>query len=135
MWPFKKKTEESEARPRRELIQVADDVRVENGPRMVHAEATEQLLSNLKTHSDYRVGGRDALGRVIQVGKEIDYLDYRGKWVWYLYQEVDHPVDHLGRFVSEGGGDGTRKRYVRVGQFATRAEALAEAKKEAVWQR
>jgi hypothetical protein len=71
---------------KREMLEFGTTVRVENGPARKHAIATRDLLDNAVTASHYFEGSRDAMGKIIQLGQQMTYLDYKGTWVWYVYQ-------------------------------------------------
>jgi hypothetical protein len=71
---------------KREFIEIGETVRVENGPARKTAVATEELLDDAVTASHYAVGEWDAMGKPIVLGEPMTYLDYRGEWVWYVYQ-------------------------------------------------
>jgi hypothetical protein len=94
----------------RELIEIGTMVRVENGPARKTAVANEALLDDRMTATHYQVGRPDAMGKIIELGKEITYLDYRGEWVWYIYQR-----------------DEQQQRWLPAGVEKTKAAALAVA--------
>jgi hypothetical protein len=71
---------------KRELIKIGITIRVENGPARKTAVATEELLDDAVTASHYKVGEKDAMGKPIVLGAPMTYLDYKGEWVWYVYQ-------------------------------------------------
>jgi hypothetical protein len=92
----------------REMIQVSDTVRVENGPALREAIATPELLDNSITKAHYQVGAQDAMGKVIALGETMQYLDYFAPFVWYIYQ-------HNG------------ERYLELTARTNKAEALTFA--------
>ena len=71
------------------MIQIGAGVRIESGPARKTAIATKELLDDRVTARHYRNGAKDALGKRIELGKPMDYLDYRSGPVWYVYQEED----------------------------------------------
>lgn len=136
---MKKPTNES-------LVQVNDRIRVEWGPARKKAKATEELLSDQKTAPHYKVGTKDALGKPIKVGEDMDYLDYKADYVWYIYilQLEEGPLSDQERQLIVGkpekdrsddqkqklkSGKVMNQRYVMVGHKANRDEAMAEAQK------
>jgi hypothetical protein len=93
------------------MIEIGGTVRIEPGPRLVRAEATEELLANDATADHYFAGERDtgmtdnddnpvmhtgidAEANPIEVGKEMAYLDWLAfqkdgdgrDQVYYVYQ-------------------------------------------------
>lgn len=68
------------------MVDIGDRVRVERGPRMVTAIATEELLDDNVTAGHYKVGGFDKLGKPIVLGQEFTYLDWLGPHVFHLYE-------------------------------------------------
>ena len=58
-----------------------------------------------------KVGLKDAMGKPIVLGEEMTYLDYKGEWVWYIYQ-----------WDEEAG------RWLPAGAESSKAAALAVAK-------
>lgn len=92
-----------------DLIEISDTVRIERGRPRRSAIATEELLSNEVTASHYAVGERDAAGEVIELGKEMEYIDWLSEeLVWYIYRH-----------------DG--ERFQRIGWRSGEAEAVAFA--------
>lgn len=77
---------------KRELIEIGESVRVENGPARKTEIASVALLDDAVTASHYKEGAVDAMGKPIVLGEPMTYLDYRGKWVWYVYQLRDDPA-------------------------------------------
>jgi len=95
-----------------QIKQISPRVRVEPGPVVREEECTEALLADEKTAKHYQltpkdpatgdfyrddkgghIGSRDAIGRPIELGKPMRYLDYRGPRVWKIYLWEDHD-DH-----------------------------------------
>jgi hypothetical protein len=79
-----------------DMILIGANVRIEQGPPMVTAKATAELLADAKTASHYAVGKRDALGKPIVLGEDFTYLDWggndaEGKRVYYVFEKVDIP--------------------------------------------
>lgn len=70
-----------------------DQVRVEKGPQLRRAKATEAILADDKTAPHYQLGARDSFGKVIEEGKEFAYLDVFGDPVWYLFEKVELAED------------------------------------------
>lgn len=67
------------------LTEIDGKVRVEIGPPRKREVATEELLSDEVTASHYQVGKPDALNKPIVIGEEMDYLDWKGLWVYHVY--------------------------------------------------
>lgn len=69
------------------LFELDGKYRMEVGPPLVHAVATEKLLSDEVTARHYKEGALDAKNKTIVIGEEMDFLDWKnkGKWVWYMY--------------------------------------------------
>lgn len=72
---------------------VGENVRIEAGPKLVTATATEELLHNDRTADHYQVGLRDAKGIPIKLGKEMSYLEWGGgktepNITYYIYKKV-----------------------------------------------
>ena len=100
------------------LCSLADDqVRVEIGPQIVEIDCTPENLDNRVTHANYRVGGRDAYGRIImrdQVSGQVDdslgsvnagekmaVVDWRERLapkVWKVYQQQDGRFQKVAEF-------------------------------------
>lgn len=68
------------------LVDLSDYVRVEDGPLRRTEIATEELLSDEVTARHYQVGKPDAAGNIITLGKEMTFLDFKAKRVWYVYK-------------------------------------------------
>ena len=96
------------------LCSFEEKVRIEKGPQLVTLECNKENLSDAVTMPHYRIGGRDALGRVIcperasprrdfiadpgppdltlgkvSIGEDMICVDWRCKfkpWVWKIYQ-------------------------------------------------
>jgi hypothetical protein len=45
--------------------------------------------------------GKDAANEAIEIGKPMEYLDYRGSWVWYVYKEQECMLDEKGRITDD----------------------------------
>jgi len=94
------------------ITQISPRVRVEPGPVRRVAVATKELLSDEATARHYLAGAFDAAGKPIEEGKEMTYLDYRGKRVFKVY-------------LLEPAEDG--ERYVWQSEHDTYEAAVAEA--------
>jgi len=97
------------------IINVGDNYRIEPGPALVKAVATEELLNNANTAEHYHApierpdGGttfaKDSFGQPIIVGEEFHYLDHggteaEGKTVYYVYKKT--PVNFTDEFLKGG---------------------------------
>jgi|OM-RGC.v1.026549661 hypothetical protein len=121
------------------LVQISPRVRIERGPVVKEAEATEALLDDRVTADHYKVtpkdpetgdfprdkhgnvkGPKDAIGRPIELGKPMRYLDWKGQHAWKVYMWVDNE-DH-----PQGGW------YVYQHEHRDYETAVAEATKLAV---
>jgi hypothetical protein len=114
--------------------------RVEAGPALKRAKATETLLSNDQTAEHYQHGLPDAKGEEITLGQHFHYLDYLNPYVFYLYEKVDvDPSDPDSPYhVPEGSVtlrddnvDVSKYTYVyeERGAFETEDEAVAQAER------
>lgn len=75
------------------LIEIDGKVRIEPGPVLVQAKATEELLDDTLTAEHYREGAYDAMAKPIELGKPMHYLDWNGhkagtdgSTCFYVYQ-------------------------------------------------
>lgn len=75
------------------LIEIDGKVRIEPGPVLLQAKATEELLDNAVTAEHYQPGAFDALSKPIELGKTMSYLDWNGHkagtegaTAFYVYQ-------------------------------------------------
>ena len=112
------------------MIQVTDFIRVDCGKVRKRAVATEELLSDDVTATHYKlilgqdkdgnnVPGRGADGEIIELGKEMEYLDHKSKELeWVVYQ--------LEAEVAEGFEE---KRYLPVSRHPSETEAMVAAAK------
>ena len=100
---------------KREMIEIGTTIRVENGPARKTAIATKELLDDAVTARHYQVGEHDAMGKTIALGEPMTYLDYKGEWVWYIYQLRD----------DETAPDG--KRWILAAIETTKESALEAA--------
>lgn len=100
------------------LIQVSDTVRVESGPRRKKAKATEALLRDDVTAPHYQVDKKDALGKPIKIGEDMNYLDWLGTPVWYVYELKEDPTGRP-RYVPVGDPHETREAAVAAAQALT----------------
>lgn len=98
------------------LIDLGGRVRIERGPKLKEAKATEQLLSNTVTAEHYQLGARDAKGRVIERDKPMSYLDWIGEQTWYIYAlREEQAVDAVGNAMTdERGNPQMQERWVEV---------------------
>ena len=129
------------------IVDLSDYVRVEDGPLRRTEIATEELLSDEVTARHYQVGKPDAAGNFISLGKELTFLDFKAKRVWYVYkfQAVmeDLPPEFRAR-CEKRKADGTASeadlqalatgkyechRYFPVRSFASKADAVEYGKK------
>lgn len=98
-----------------------DQVRIEQGPALKNAIATPELLHNDQTASHYEAGAFDALGKRIELGQPMDYLDHggavnEGSKTYYVYQreEIDTEDEASGFYVDPALRDadtGNRNHY------------------------
>lgn len=112
------------------LIEIGGKVRVEQGPELKTAEATEELLDDKVTASHYhapvekthaasgktvKVYAKDALGQRIEIGSDMTYLDWLGDRVWYVYvKQWEEVLDASGTPVSLDGEPQMIERWVEV---------------------
>lgn len=92
--------------------QLSDTVRVDRGPPIRVAIATEALLRGGRLASHYRVGAPDAIGNRIVLGRTMFYVDWRApetEYVFTVYRMRDG-------------------RYQIVERYGTEAEALVAAR-------
>lgn len=121
----------------RELIEISDTVRVESGPVRRRAIASHDTLSDGVTARHYKAGRFDAEGKVILLGQEMTYLDYRGDWAYHIYQKRDTMLDGRGAPTTDkakavllpSGEPYTESRYIEVGveRDLDKAIRIAEA--------
>jgi hypothetical protein len=78
------------------MITLDDKVRIEPGPALKKATATEELLDNSSTAEHYLPDKFDALSKPIVLGEEMHYLDWvghtqgvEGSSCWYVYHLED----------------------------------------------
>jgi hypothetical protein len=71
------------------LTEIDGRVRIESGPIAKTADATEALLADDATAGHYKVGQRDAVGKVIVLGEKMTYLDYFAEPGFYVYELVE----------------------------------------------
>lgn len=102
------------------VIQVSKFIRVEPRRPRRTVVATEELLADKVTPPRYRLGGRDALGNVIELDKEMTFIDDKAPLIWCVYREEDEVVDV--------GNGKTRqvRRYLEKSTHET-AEAATQA--------
>lgn len=94
---------------KREMIEIGSTIRVENGPARKTAVATRELLDDRMTATHYQEGAVDAMGKRIVLGEPMTYLDYRGEWVWYVYQLKDDETAPEGKRWMPAGVEKTQE--------------------------
>lgn len=119
------------------ITQIGDKVRVEVGPKLLEAIATEELLSDDVTAGHYQVGRRDSVGDIIVLGEPMKYLAWGGRTTpgeqsHYVYQVTPRPVlDEAGAPVLDESGAPTfvddPNHWVLVDAFDTPEQAMAQA--------
>lgn len=128
------------------MTDIDDFIRIEPGHKHKKAVATEELLSDEVTARHYYAGvrkepvylangeqrkdpdgnlvyadrvGIDALGKPIELGKEMDYIDWKSKERSYnVYKKT---------LVKGVDGDADRQVWKKVGEFDTHDEAMSHA--------
>lgn len=95
------------------LTEIDGRVRIESGPILKTAVATVQTLGDDVTAGHYTEGKRDARGKVIVLGEEFAYLDYRAAHGFYVYELVE--------------AEGETSTWVERGCYEDRGEAVAAA--------
>jgi len=120
------------------LCSFDEKVRVEKGPQIVELECSDENLQDSVTAPHYKVGARDAYGRVIMPervedkvdmklgavteGGTMSVVDWRGKHaphLWKVYQLTE--TEELGK-------DGKPvSRFLKVSEFQDKDEAIAAA--------
>lgn len=68
-------------------------VLIEYGPVYKTAVATEELLSNEITAAHYQVGAPDSMGKVIEIGQAMTYVDWLGEHAWFVYKDTPMSED------------------------------------------
>jgi hypothetical protein len=98
-----------------EQIRVTPTLRVEAGPARKKAIATKEMVGDQDSRAKlpdgtvlakhYKLGLKDAFGKLITEGEEFTFLDYFGPEVWYFYQleDVELEADMLGRMARSLG--------------------------------
>jgi hypothetical protein len=84
--------------------QISDSIRVDRGPPIRAATATETLLMGGRLASHYRVGAPDAIGRRIELGNTMFYVDWKAKpddYVYTVYQLENGRYQIVERYVTE----------------------------------
>jgi hypothetical protein len=105
---------------------------IERGPERKREIATKELLSNLRTADHYQVGRLDARGQPIVLGREMEYLDYYGTYIWYIACQRTVGVDAKGVVILPGDTSGRvaakrEMRWIPVGVARDEIEALQKA--------
>lgn len=107
------------------LIEFDGKVRVEAGPALKTAKATDDMLSDKKTAAHYVAGAFDAVGKQIVMGANFSYLDWLGTPVWYVYRLEEVPADQVALRQVEPGSLYWAEKGVRPTQ--EEAEAYAQS--------
>jgi hypothetical protein len=130
--------------------ELGSDIRIERGPELKKAIASEKTLSDEVTHPQYHlpakvkmpngqvqeIVARDSLGNEIRPGKEFHYLDWlvptdeRG---WYVYKrETENPrfvfANHDEKGQPQGDMIPDENDWREQGYFKTFEEAVEAAK-------
>lgn len=105
------------------ITEVGDTLRIEPGPRMVTAIATDALLHDDRTAGHYAVGKIDSAGKVIVLGEEMTYAEWGGN---------DHPRDDvfkLYQWTAVPASDETTDthRWIKLAEYDSRDEAISAA--------
>lgn len=78
------------------IVNVGNKVRIEQSPKRRREIATEELLASFPPGTSYQVGLPDSLGRIIELGVPMDFID-RGSsgvdFVVYVLTTVDEEVN------------------------------------------
>lgn len=89
-----------------DLYEIGARVRVERGPLMKTAMASEALFNgdanrsaaevqraelNTTLRGHYQLNAFDKLGKPIVPGREFAFLDWNGEWVWHVYEFIGEP--------------------------------------------
>ena len=128
-------------------LHIGDKFRIEPGPRRVTAVVTTELLDDSVTATHYALEindtpegvpprqGIDALGKPIELGEEMTYLDWvgaqngtPGSTVFYLYELDDMTPEEIEARTSEDGTPPDETTIWReVGTYETEEAALGTA--------
>jgi len=100
------------------IVEISKTVRIEDHPPRKRAKATEELLDNRVTAKHYQVGAPDSMGMKIELGKQMDYIDWRCD-----PEDHDFSVYQLGKD-AEGF-----ERWLNKGTHPTLDKAKAAANK------
>lgn len=103
------------------LFEFDEKVRIESGPSLRTAKATDALLSDTVTAHHYKVGGLDAQSNVITLNKPMVYLDWLGEAVWYVYRWEPVPPE----IIAERSMAPDAKYWAEKGVYPTLEEAEA----------
>lgn len=107
--------------PDGKIVNVGSGVRIEQSPKRRREIATEALLASFPPGSSYQVGLPDALGRIIEHGAPMDFID-RGSsevdFIVYVLTPVDEEVN---------GEPVTVDRFLPESRHATEELALSRA--------
>lgn len=84
------------------LSEIDEKVRIESGPVRKKIVATAENLGEEGVFaSHYQIGGVDSMGKVIEEGKEFDYIDWNGDGLaFYVYKK-----DEAGKWLKVGVKD------------------------------
>lgn len=101
------------------LCSFDEKVRIELGPQIIEMNCTEANLSDDVTAPHYKVGGIDALGKVISlVNTRMSVVDWKCKHVpklWKVYQSQEIGKDKEGKPVM---------RFIKVDEKESKDDAL-----------
>jgi hypothetical protein len=104
-----------------QLFEYDEKVRIEAGPRLRTAKATEALLADTVTAHHYKLGGLDAQSNVIELNKPMTYLDWLNQPVWYVYRWEPVPAE----IIAERSMAPDAKYWAEKGVYPTLEEAEA----------
>ena len=111
------------------LCSFDEKVRVEKGPQIIELECNDANLDDTVTAPHYRIGARDAYGRVIRPGEAIDPADSKlgvvekGEKMAVVDWRAKH-VPHVWKIYRLDG-----ERFQQIDAKTDRDEALAAARK------
>ena len=118
--------------PNGALLSLDEVVRVEIGPQVIELQCSPEHLSVIYTHAVYRVGKRDASGRMI-VGDDAQLVAKHPDGVKYgdRMRVVDWDAKFAPRLWKVYRWEllkGARLKWVKVGQFENFDDALSLAR-------
>lgn len=86
----------------REDWSFGENVRIDAGPRRRVEIATEVLLDNAVTAGHYQVGSLDSLGQPIELGKPMNFIDWKGSDLEFtVYRFIEGRWQPQARFDAE----------------------------------